>query len=215
MHDILKKICYQINNEDNHFNILNSVIEAINHLEESGYIEGNWHPLGFIHIPLGTFEDHAIRLHIWSHRERRSQKPFYPIHTHKFELKSHILSGSLRNYIYDSSFVSSEQNIIYNVEYNSRESIIKQTGQKVIVEKRIEGIYKKGDYYSVKRGDFHSSEVDEGDFTATIALTYNIQDDSPLVIGEVEGNEKYIYSRNKCTHEELKEIISYLKQSIQ
>ncbi|PGN53610.1 hypothetical protein CN978_30475 [Priestia megaterium] len=213
MHEILKNISYQIYKELNHKELVKLVKEAVAYLQESQQLKGNWHPLGFIHIPLGTFNNQSIRLHVWSPKERREQQPFFPIHTHIFELKSHILSGSLKNATYKvNSSDSTFKSIIYDVEYSKSGSNLKKTTKKINFEKCKEENLTKGDFYSVRRGEFHSSKVNKGDFTATIALTYNKTNETPLVIGEINGKEEYSYYRNNCNHEELLDIISYLEQ---
>ncbi|MGF6952443.1 hypothetical protein QF028_004948 [Neobacillus sp. B4I6] len=213
MDDILKKISIQLNNEAEHNELYGTVIEAINWCEKTEQLKGYYHPLGFIHIPLGKVNKQSIRLHIWSHQERRKQQPFYPIHTHIFELKSHLLYGSLKNRIYEISTENFPlENVIYSVDYNSQVSILKRTEKKINYKQITEGIFQKGDYYSVKKGNFHSSEVNEGQFTATIVLTSDIENSTPLVIGDAIGNAEYWYSRDMCTKEELLKITSYLKQ---
>lgn len=214
MHDTLLRIRNQILYEAKHKELFESVLEAINSLEEKKQLRGNWHPLGFIHIPLGTINNQTLRLHVWSKQERKIQQPLYPIHTHIFELKSHILSGSLKNSIYaiKKQITLPLQNVIYDVDYNHNNSILKRTKNTINIKKISEETLNKGDYYFVKKGDFHSSVVKEGEFTATIALAYQYEHNTPIVIGEISGNERYHYSRNNCSDEELTSIISNLKK---
>ena len=217
MHDILKGISNQIFNKADHKEVLCLVKEALNCLEEKEQIKGNWHPLGFIHIPLGIINDQSIRLHIWPQSERRRQQPFYPIHTHIFELKSHILSGTLKNTIYKVSNLNFRlESAIYEVNYNNTsESILKRTDRKINIMEVTEETLKKGDYYSVKRGEFHTSEVKEGEFAATIALTYEVQkNNTPLVIRHMNGKKEYTYYRNICPEEEVMSVISHLKKCL-
>src|SRR6266542_2616750 len=76
------------------------------------------HPLGFVHVALGRQGSYALRLHVWPDLKRYEQQPYWPIHNHKFDLLSTVLSSALTNHLYRVEQSKSETgHYLYDVAY--------------------------------------------------------------------------------------------------
>jgi len=51
----------------------------------------NWHPLGFIHCLLFSYDGTSLRLHVRPADERRYQEPEFAVHDHIFNMTSYVV----------------------------------------------------------------------------------------------------------------------------
>lgn len=190
--------------------IFGKILNVIDLKLEENTLQGNWHPLGFIHIKIGSVENVGdLRLHIWSDRERKTQTPEMPIHNHVFTVNSHILIGKVTNKAY--SITNGSKYRIYHIGYNESRSILTPTNSIVDSELISVSSYNKGDFYQVKVGDFHESQVNENEFSATIVLATDRIKDSPVTLGTGDANTEYVYHRMPCEKTTLEGLINKLR----
>lgn len=159
------------------------------------------HPLGFVHGELVGDEHVAMRLHIWDAIERATQEPRWFIHTHIFDLKSIVLTGSLTNHLYEWS--ETELNAdkrLYRITYAGDVSRLEATGHLGRCEPISSEEVNTSQMYTVDCGEFHNTFVPEGAFTATIALTSK-HPGTPLVVGATNGEPSYSYGRRELNSE--------------
>jgi len=174
-------------------------------------IEFIWHPLGFIMGTLITEKKMRLRIHIWSKKYSKPQKPYWNIHTHIFHLKSWIISGSILNTLYEIKEVKESENCIYEVHYNDSKSILKKSDKLIDLININTFSHKKNDNYSIEAGVFHSSTL-ESDSALTIVLSTAADIEIPLVIGKKSyDNFNSKYNREKVDRNILFNILSELE----
>lgn len=174
-------------------------------------IEFIWHPLGFIMGTLITEEKMKLRIHIWSKKYSKPQKPYWNIHTHIFHLKSWIISGSILNTLYEIEEVNESRNCIYEVHYKDNKSILKKSNKLINLINTNTLLHKKNDNYSIESGVFHSSTL-ESTSALTIVLSTATDVKTPLVIGKKDyDNFNSKYNREKVNRNILFNILSELE----
>jgi hypothetical protein len=165
------------------------------------------HPLGFLHSTLMDNSNAALRLHIWKPGMRVIQEPAWLIHTHVFDLQSLVLIGSLKNVIYRwTPDTRSPEFRIYETSYRDRTSFIKATDRVGRIKLESSSEIRTGRQYSVAYGQFHQTEVQEDQFTATIALTKKYPGSS-LVVGSLDGDTSHSFARSELTDDSQTQIV--------
>ena len=208
--------------KSNRYDLLNEkAIEILEHLldDEAKSYHFNWHPLGFIHAKLVTFENNeTLRFHIWSDIERKPDDKQLMIHKHIFDLKSYVLTGKIKNVVYHISKKEKPHLSLneYVVNYEKDYSILNQTQKKIKLCQPTESIILPGNVYSMSSEVFHESHVPQNSLASTLVLTHNQTKTSPIVAGE--GKKFHKYKRKSChfriVRAALLEIISTLKTNL-
>lgn len=171
---------------------------------------GFWHPLGFIVLPLLETPRFKYRLHISSPAHRKLQQPHWPIHDHSYDFESVILSGHVENTIYSAEFNSINSKLfhmVYNVEYNENESIMRSTDITAkLTQEKFETI-ETGGHYNVTAGIFHQSSQGNGTLAATLVKTVSGPSMPPRVIGDINGEATYHFKRLPVESEIMHNLI--------
>src|SRR5438132_13498275 len=157
---------------------------APTHLEA---YSATWHPLGFLVVRLGEVPSGQLRLHIWTSNSRPIQLPNWPVHTHIFELQSHILVGTVTNEWYEVKPGNPGYSRLYEVAYRGTTSMMNATSNYVDCACTLQESFDPGSNYVVDREQYHATEVADGRFAATIVLAANPVDAVPIVVGSREG----------------------------
>jgi len=212
MQELLDSLVKQVQSKRCHQSVLKLTCSILENIRDSSdEISLVHHPLGFFLVKLGQINLVSIRLHIWLPNRRNMQHPNWSIHDHNFNLESCILTGEIVNNIFHVNFNSSHPtNCLYLVGYNDNMSILTRISQFLSCQLTNQSTYSQGNYYSVKRGEYHSTKVSLEYLTATIVLASNQNETSPRVIGDLEGSEEYKYRRITTQPSEFYEIISLL-----
>ncbi len=158
-----------------------------------------WHPLGFLVVRLGEVSSGQLRLHVWTTQARPTQLPNWPIHTHIFELHSHILVGAVINDWYEVQPGPSGRSRLYEVAYRGTTSTMKASPTYVDCVRTLRKSFVAGASYVVDRGQYHATEVADGRFAATIVVAGNPVDAAPMVVGSRDGDGVYTYERVECS----------------
>ncbi len=169
-----------------------------------------WHPLGFLVVRLGLATSGQLRLHIWISAERPIQLPNWPIHTHMFELHSHILVGTVTNEWYDVRSGPSGRSRLYEVGYEGTSSTMKATPAYVDCLQSLRESFVPGNRYVVDRNQYHATNVTDGIFAATIVVAASPIQTPPMVVGSRDGLGVYTYDRQECSVGKLKPIVAEL-----
>jgi hypothetical protein len=159
-------------------------------------------------------DDKIIRLHVWPSQNRHPQIPTWTVHSHNFDLDSHLLSGSLKNSLFDVSEDGAQTHCLYRVEYDGQESVLLRTDRHVLYERNDSTLQDEGQWYTVAREAFHASDVADDAFTATLALTVGRSARAPLVIGDLGGDSSYRYRREECDPTVLRSELSKLRSKL-
>jgi hypothetical protein len=172
----------------------------------------NRHPLGFAYVLVAKEDSHALRLHIWSDHDRYEQQPYWPIHNHKFDLISRVLSGRLTNrqYRVQPTLKKTTQRL-FDITYESEGSIMSPSDIFVSVDFIGSEHITAPNSYRIGAGVFHDTFVPTGVFTATLVITRDsLRDADVKTVGDSGNGVRYKYVRDAIAGEEKNAIISKL-----
>jgi len=186
--------------------------DLLHEIKLSHDIKGLWHPLGFITLTLQNWHNNErLRLHIWHNVERRLNQGKMWIHNHEYNIVSLVLCGEIVNKRYQKLDCENGKLQVYNVIHKEQNSDLIATDYYCDLELTSVEQIKSGQFYSLNRTEFHSSEVSLNDITATLVLNIDKQESSPQIIGNEKNNSKeYIYKREYCHPKLLNESIDFL-----
>jgi hypothetical protein len=190
-----------------YFDSLLPILKESNYLIDKTY----FHPLGFIYSKLFEFENsESLRLHIWD-KERWYQEPLMDIHNHFYVVNSYIISGEMKNNLFQINNTKEPNYAVYVGSYTSQnDRILKKTNRLLNAEKINTEIIGVGNLYQITTDKLHSSSIPFDQFTCTLVYTANPGNPEPLVLGPLNGNDEYYYT-NKVVE---KEIITDLLRKI-
>jgi hypothetical protein len=134
-------------------------------------VAGIRHPLGFVCLPLERDRGYGVCLHIWSGRLPPVTPTTSQVHSHSWDLVSHVLYGQVRNVhalVTDAPRGEDPTHRVFRVSSSPDEDHILPTPRTVrYAEGRVDA-FGPGDTYTLDAGVFHSSVIPAE--TATIAL---------------------------------------------
>ncbi|WP_461611941.1 hypothetical protein [Cytobacillus kochii] len=171
----------------------------------SNQIKFNWHPLGFVHSKICSIPKIGdLRLHIWLGENRKTQLPYMPIHDHVFNVNSFILTGNVTNKVYEIGNATEDLYRKYEATYINGDSILYPTKELLNCNLKNSTIHSKGTFYTVPKGVFHESMVDEGEFASTLVIATDKDETiKPYILGPVKS-EKFFYRRDTCSEPIIK-----------
>ena len=176
------------------------------------------HPFGFIQVKVIDFDSiplESLRIHIWSNT-RITQKPYYSVHNHSFDFKSLVLCGHIVNSKYSVQNVSDSENCIYTVRYDDKNSTSKllKTEEVVSCNVATKSVVSAGQFYVLKKDEFHSTDVNADIYAATLFSTFN-RSGKICVIGKKEGDQEYIFERQHFDKDILVGELKKLQNTIE
>jgi hypothetical protein len=142
------------------------------------------HPYGFYVLQTGT--EHGgipIRFHAWVPNRRITQQPCWPPHSHRSDMLSHVLSGTLVNAQWERWKIGHGKplytvSIEGNRSFMRRSTIHADLGEPMLLSVPV------GGSYTVPGGVFHDSRVDQSDHCLTLCLFSNDRKGQSIVVGE-------------------------------
>lgn len=209
-----------ITQKGTHQEISKNVLRIITDIASSNLgIIVNWHPLGFLQFKLGKDKyEGSVKLHIWDNGLRSVQNPEWLIHRHVWELSSHVLVGKVTNLTYEVKDCFNKTNecfyCAYDVIFEEQNSILVKTNRYLSCNPLTCQTYAAGEKYSVKSNDFHQTTVPSEDFAATIIYTPPKIRETPLVVGDANGLERYNYERIICKRKVFNQLLKKLEQKL-
>jgi hypothetical protein len=166
-----------------------------------------WHPLGFVMATLIDEGENKIRLHLWPNSFQNAQKPTWLIHDHLFDLVSWVLSGSIENIEYKKR-TSPFSHQLYSVSYEAGGSKLTKLNSFVSLEVDKKHSINERESYIIKSGILHQSISISSNTTVTVCHSRNVREESPLVVGELDGEATYQYNRSTVKPSDLAVIIA-------
>lgn len=128
--------------------ILRAMIAAL----KTQDVKPRLHPNGFVQLDLSTTK----RLHVWHPQVVRLQKTHHPVHDHMFDMRSTVLRGCLRNFVYE--LVPGTTHNIYRAKAvgNSETVLQFQAGPWALRTVRMDDI-EPGEIYRLRFAELHDS----------------------------------------------------------
>lgn len=145
------------------------------------------HPLGFLSFKVGYLAEFngAVRIHYWPNSKREYKEPRWQIHTHTFDLESHVLLGTIKNINYKIDELSGKKFYIYKAFYEKNSTQIKYAGKEVKLSTFKMHDINPGESYSIEKNTFHESVVQESQECLTFVIERNKNTEThPLIAGE-------------------------------
>lgn len=175
-----------------------------------GTVSSIYHPLGFVQIKADQCDEYgSLKIHIWNCGNGIEQAPSWPIHQHKWDLRSFVFQGNIENSVYEVVEADFERanRLIYDVQFKDGKSVLGRTENYVHAVLASQYRFSQGEWYDVEISDFHASECTDKATCGTIVLTPPDTGRSPKVLGEKFGEEYYQYLRNAPSAQTLKNSI--------
>jgi hypothetical protein len=174
------------------------------------------HPLGFAHAGIAKEGPYALRLHVWPDFTRYQQQPYWPIHNHKFDLISRVLTGALTNRLYRVRQSSKPgYSRLYDISYEGHGSVIMATDECVSVELEASHEIIAPNLYRVNAGCFHETFVPTGIFTATLAITRDSAHELAIKTVGDSKSARHEYFRSLIAQAEHDAIVARINQILQ
>jgi hypothetical protein len=182
-------IINSIESGDNLGNTRLKIIEIMQDiLQKPADFEATWHPLGFVHVSLGNFENKNLRLHIWREDGKKSPLLTSSIHNHIRDLTSFVLLGKIRNnYINCYPEAENPSHRVYQVIYDGRVNLLKPTSTLIAYEKVESAVFMSPEQYIIKSGEFHYTEL-LSQIAVTVVVAEKTTDSPPQTLGPIEKN---------------------------
>ena len=128
------------------------------------------HPLGFLCLPVQRRGEHGVCVHIWMPgllpAVRTSQ-----MHSHSWDLTSYVLHGTVHDQhirVVDAPDLATHR--IFEVHSHGDVDELRATHRLVSCRPEAARAHGGGCVYLLPAGEFHSTEVDDSQFAATVAL---------------------------------------------
>lgn len=186
------------------------VITAEALLADTSQMRFSWHPLGFIMCKLLEREGTSIRLHIWPPDGGRAQEPRWMIHDHIFDLSSWVLKGTVFNREYEADANGNEFSL-YEASYVENKSVLTRRQERIGLTPISAYEIHSGGCYTISAGILHESELVGNEVGVTVLLTEESKERTPLVVGSLDGKDKYEYSRELVSKEELRSLLEAIQ----
>jgi hypothetical protein len=168
------------------------------------------HPLGFIQVKLATYEEFALRLHVWPVPRFTPQDPVWRVHRHGWLLRSYVLRGNAINYEYDVRANPGGEHVLYGVEYDRASSTLMRTPTRVSYAQNSVETHCAPAVYEVPSDAFHATVSASDEPTATFVVVYSEKESSPLVVGDADAEERYRFSRQGLSADDLEQAMNQL-----
>lgn len=139
-------------------------------------LRGILHPLGFLCLSLKRSPSIGICVHIWIEDVPNADLSTSPIHSHSWDLHSHVLFGRIGNARVETESVPLERasHRVYQIESAQGADQITATSQYVRCA-RVETQYAAaGEEYRLSGGEFHTTVVAEGLPAATVLVARTV-----------------------------------------
>jgi len=172
-----------------------------------------WHPLGFIHILIGSVDELRARLHIWTRNSLMRASTNWPIHDHIWTLHSRVLAGTIENRIYDvQDDLRSASHRVYHVAHRAEDAILEPSDQLVQCTLASSTTYRAGEQYAVPSLRFHSSkvELEIEPVVGTCVLAGDSRCGIPRLLGPIEVVGDKLDVRVACDSDEAAQACDLL-----
>ncbi len=156
------------------------------------------HPLGFTCLPVERAGPDGICVHAWPADPPTVRPTTSAMHSHSWDLLSHVLYGRVRNELIEVTDAPMDPAWrVYEVHSRGDVDEMAATDRLVTAMTATVETHAAGDSYALRAGGFHTSEVDRGQPAVTVALGRTTPGACDLSLGAVDGRSHRI-RRNRC-----------------
>lgn len=156
------------------------------------------HPLGFTCLPVTRAGPDGICVHAWPARPPAVRPTTSAIHSHSWDLLSHVLHGRIHNELIEVTEAPADPAWrVYEVRSHGDVDEMAATDRLVTAAPATVETCRAGHSYALRAGGFHTSTVDPGQPAVTVALGRVAPGRSDLSLGAVDGHSHRI-RRDRC-----------------
>ncbi|SCL21375.1 hypothetical protein GA0074692_1159 [Micromonospora pallida] len=156
------------------------------------------HPLGFTCLPVNRTGPDGICVHAWPAEPPAVQPTTSTVHSHSWDLLSHVLHGRIRNELIEVTEAPADPAWrVYEVHSRDDVDEMVATDRLVTATTATVETHSAGNSYALRAGGFHTSEVDAGQPAVTVVLGRAAPGSCDLSLGAVDGRSHRI-SRDRC-----------------
>ncbi len=170
------------------------------------------HPYGFFTLKLGQPANIGdVVVHIWPPGQRVLQSPHWPVHCHPWHMRSRIMCGALTNETYEVSRSADGSRHLYEARVGQGFSALEATPFSVSCHRVASNKYEAGADYSVAKGVYHATLVEESILTVTVMITWGTGVEPPTVVGEKGSGAGYLFERRSIDLVTLRNLLERLR----
>ncbi|MEV0428672.1 hypothetical protein [Micromonospora sp. NPDC050495] len=156
------------------------------------------HPLGFTCLPVDRSGPDGICVHAWPADPSPVRPTTSTMHSHSWDLLSHVLHGRVRNELIEVTDTRADPAWrVYEVHSQGDVDEMAATDRLVTAVTATVESHSAGDSYALRAGGFHTSEVEPGQPAVTVALGRTTPGVRDLSLGAVDGRSHRI-RRDRC-----------------
>ncbi|BCL12459.1 hypothetical protein [Micromonospora sagamiensis] len=156
------------------------------------------HPLGFTCLPVNRTGRDGICVHAWPAEPPAVQPTTSTMHSHSWDLLSHVLHGRIRNELIEVTEAPADPAWrVYEVHSRGDVDEMAATDRLVTAAPATVETHSAGNSYALRAGGFHTSEVDPGQPAVTVVLGRATPGLCDLSLGAVDGCSHRV-RRDRC-----------------
>ncbi|MEU3118183.1 MULTISPECIES: hypothetical protein [Micromonospora] len=156
------------------------------------------HPLGFTCLPVERDGPDGVCVHAWPADPPPVRPTTSTMHSHSWDLLSHVLHGTVRNELIEVDDAPADPAWrVYEVRSLGEVDEMAATDRLVTAMTATVETHSAGDSYALRAGGFHTSEVDAGEPAVTVALGRTTPGACDLSLGAVDGRSHRV-RRDRC-----------------
>lgn len=156
------------------------------------------HPLGFTCLPVERDGPDGVCVHAWPADPPPVRPTTSTMHSHSWDLLSHVLHGRVRNELIDVTDAPARPAWrVYEVHSRGDVDEMAATDRLVSAVTATVETHAAGDSYALRAGGFHTSEVERGRPAVTVALGRTTPGVADLSLGALDGHSHRI-RRDRC-----------------
>ncbi|SBT40221.1 hypothetical protein [Micromonospora auratinigra] len=156
------------------------------------------HPLGFTCLPVERAGPDGVCVHAWPADPPPVRPTTSAVHSHSWDLLSHVLHGRVRNELIEvTDAPDAPAWRVYEVHSHADVDEMAATDRLVTAARATVETHAAGDSYALRAGGFHTSEVDPGQPAVTVALGRTTPGGCDLSLGAVDGRSHRV-RRDRC-----------------
>ncbi|SCL25510.1 hypothetical protein [Micromonospora inyonensis] len=156
------------------------------------------HPLGFTCLPVNRTGADGICVHAWPAEPPAVRPTTSTMHSHSWDLLSHVLHGRIRNELIEVTEVPADPAWrVYEVHSRGDVDEMAATDRLVTAAPATVETHSAGNSYALRAGGFHTSDVDPGQPAVTVVLGRATPGLCDLSLGAVDGRSHRV-RRDRC-----------------
>jgi hypothetical protein len=172
------------------------------------------HPLGFFCLPLIRTYGSGLCLHYWQADGRAARVPSGQVHSHNWDLLSHLLLGAMSNRLMSVVPDEDSRDELYVVRSKASGDFIRPTGQRVRSTVCAVEQYTAGATYEMRAGTFHTTSTPESEPVITVVVGIQQATKRNLLVDRSGRTARQVI-RRECTSAETRSVACEIRTLIQ